>query len=75
MALPVCQHYFFNWTLPQDFLLWYDDKLQEKIVSAGILGEGEMCEEDYINIGGYTWHLTPDDHKVELDLIIYELII
>jgi len=41
--------------------------LQEKIVSAGILGEGEMCEEDYINIGGYTWHLTPDDHKLLME--------
>ena len=23
-----------------------------------------MCEDDYINIGAYTWNYIPDDHKL-----------
>ena len=38
--------------------------LQAKILEAGALGQGEMCEDDYINIGEFEWHLTSADHKV-----------
>ena len=41
--------------------------LQERILAAGALGEGEMCEEDYINIGEYTFDLTAEDHKVLME--------
>ena len=42
-------------------------ELKEKIEIARILGGGDMCLEDYINIGAYTFDLTEEDQKVLME--------
>ena len=39
-------------------------ELQARILSAMSLGEGEMCEEDFLNIGEWVLDKTEDDHKI-----------
>ena len=39
-------------------------ELQERILTALSLGEGEMCEEDFLNIGDWVLDKTEDDHKI-----------
>ena len=39
-------------------------ELQERILTALSLGEGEMCEEDFLNIGAWVLDKTEDDHKI-----------
>ena len=42
-------------------------ELKNKIEIGGILGNGDMCEEDYINIAEYSFDLTEEDHKVLME--------
>ena len=39
-------------------------ELQARVLSAMSLGEGEMCEEDFLNIGEWVLDKTEDDHKI-----------
>ena len=39
-------------------------ELQDRILTALTLGEGEMCEQDFLNIGDWVLDKTEDDHKI-----------